>query len=85
MIRDIDYYLSERGVVLASIVSAYALSEATKHAITEMISQTTGAHTIELEQHLDAAVLGGVRISIPGRRLDATIARRLHQLTTHDN
>lgn len=84
-IRDIDYYLAERGVVLANIVSAYALSEATQKAITEMITQTTGARTIELSQHIDAAVLGGVRIDIPGRQLDGTIARRLHQLTTQDN
>jgi F-type H+-transporting ATPase subunit delta len=82
IIRDIEYQLAERGIVLASVVSAYELSDATKTAITSMIETATHAKTIELEQRIDPSVLGGVRIDIPGRQLDGTISRRLSQLTT---
>ena len=85
IVRDIDYQLSERGIVLASVISAYTLSDATKKMITDMITDTTGAKTIELEEHIDPSVLGGVRIDIPGRQLDGTIARRLNLLTTNHN
>lgn len=82
IVRDIEYQLAERGIVLASVVSAYELSGATKAAITSMIETATHAKTIELEQRIDPSVLGGVRIDIPGRQLDGTISRRLSQLTT---
>lgn len=84
ILRDVDYQLSERGVVLASVVSAYALSDAIKQAIIDTITRHTTAKTIELQQFIDSTVLGGMRIDVPGRRLDATIKRRLNLLTIND-
>lgn len=84
IIRDIDYQLSVRGIVLANVISAYKLSEETKKAITAMLKDATGAVSIELEEHVDLAVLGGVRIDIPGSQIDGTIARRLNLLTTNN-
>jgi len=84
IIRDIQFQLAERGVVLASVVSADALSAATRTAIIDMVKEQTAAKTVELNQFIDPAVLGGVRIDIPGRQLDATIFRRLSLLTTNN-
>lgn len=84
IVRDIDYQLSVRGIVLATVISAYALGDVTKKAIRSMITDATGATTIELEEHIDPSVLGGVRIDIPGRQRDDTITRRLHLLTTNN-
>lgn len=84
IIRDIEYQLAERGLVLASVVSAYALSKATAQAITKMVKNTAHAKTVELQQFIDPSVLGGVRIDIPGRQLDGTVSRRLSLLTTNE-
>lgn len=80
VIRDIEYELKNRGIVLAHITSAFALTSATEAAITTMIKQRTGARAIELQQFIDPSVLGGVKIDIPGMRLDSTIASRLTTL-----
>jgi F-type H+-transporting ATPase subunit delta len=84
IIRDIQFQLAECGVVLASVVSADALSDATRTAIIDMVTKQTTAKTVELNQFIDPTVLGGVRIDIPGRQLDATIFRRLSLLTTNN-
>jgi len=84
IIRDIQFQLAERGVVLASVVSADALSAATRTAIIDMVKEQTAAKTVELNQFIDPAVNGGVRIDIHGRQLDATIFRRLSLLTTNN-
>jgi F0F1-type ATP synthase delta subunit len=84
IIRDLDYQLSVRGIVLANVSSAYTLSEETKKAIIAMLKDATGATSIELEEHVTPAVLGGVRIDIPGSQIDGTIARRLNLLTTNN-
>jgi F0F1-type ATP synthase delta subunit len=46
------------------------------------VKQHTGAKTVSLENSIDASVLGGVKISIPGRELDATITHSLNILKT---
>lgn len=84
IIRDIQFQLAERGVVLASVVSVEKLSDVTKKAIIDMVKERTTAKTVELNQFVDPSVLGGVRIDIPGRQLDATIFRRLSLLTTNN-
>lgn len=85
VVRDIEYQLSERGMVMAQVVSAHVLTAATVRAVTDMIKTSTHATSIDLSQQIDPSVLGGVRVDIPGRQFDGTIARRLHQLTTNDN
>lgn len=39
-----------------------------------------GSSEIELIEKVDAAVIGGIRLSIGGREFDATIAAQLEQL-----
>lgn len=80
VVRDIEYELKNRGIVLAHITSAFALTAATEAAINTLVKQQTGARVIELQQFIDPVVLGGVKIDIPGMRLDSTIARRLTTL-----
>jgi len=84
IIRDVEYQLAERGVVLASVMSTAGLSEATRKAVVTMVTKETSAKTVELKQFIDPDVIGGIRVDIPGRQLDATISRRLSLLTTNN-
>ncbi len=83
IIRDIEYALSRRGVVLAKVTSAFDLSEATRLAVTKLIADKTGASQVHLGQFIDPGVLGGVKIDLPGLQYDATVARRLTTLRTN--
>jgi len=82
IIRDIEYELKERGIVLARVTSAFDLAESTKNAITQLIKDETGAKQVQLDQFVEPKVLGGVRVDLPGLQFDGTIARKLLTLRT---
>lgn len=82
IIRDIEEYVAERGHVGATVTSAFALSEETLSELREYIAQHTQATDISLRNEVDEKVLGGVKISLPGKELDQTIATQLTALKT---
>jgi len=82
IIRDIQFYLSEAGAVSGVITTASALTAETKKAIEKYIKEQTGAKTVALDSLIDPTVIGGVKVSIPGRELDATVSRSLTVLKT---
>jgi len=82
IVRDIEYSLSEKGIVQASIVSAFDLTAETKKALEAFVKTKTNATQVSLANMVDPAVIGGVKITIPGRELDQTVARQLTVLKT---
>lgn len=82
IIRDIQFYLSEAGAVSGVITTATTLTAETKKAIEKYIKEQTGAKTVALDSLIDPSVIGGVKVSIPGRELDATVSRSLTVLKT---
>ena len=82
IIRDISVALAEQGHVSGIITSAHELSVATKKAIELYVKEKTGAAHSVLDAVVDESVLGGIRLELPGRELDTTIARQLTLLTT---
>lgn len=82
MIRDIQYYLAEKGHVSGSVVSAFELSNTTKKSLEEFVKSESGAKNVQLDTIIDPSVLGGVRLSLPGKELDTTISRKLTALRT---
>lgn len=82
MVRDIQYYLAENGYVSGSITSAFTLTEASKKAIHAFVKAETNASQIHLDTNVDSSVLGGVKLSLPGKELDTTIARKITLLKT---
>lgn len=81
VIRDIESALAERGVLLADVAGSRDLTAETKEAVATYLKRETGASDVHIRQQTDPHLLGGVRIDIPGRRLDSTIRHRLNQLT----
>ena len=82
MVRDIQYYLADKGYVSGTVTSAFELSKATEDAIKAFAKSETGASHIQLDAVVDPSVLGGVRLSLPGKELDTTISRKITLLKT---
>lgn len=77
IVRDIEDALETRGVVVADIASAHTLSQATQKDITAFLKKQSDAKEVHLRVNVDQALLGGVRINVPGRELDTTLRRKL--------
>jgi len=73
LVRAIEDELAARGIVTAHVVTARPLAKELEQAITKMID----AREIHLDAEVDPSVIGGVRIEMPGKLLDATIKRKL--------
>jgi F-type H+-transporting ATPase subunit delta len=75
-----DLVLADRERERLQIESARALPKAELDGIVSRLSRVYGK-TFEVQQSIDPALLGGVRITLGDRRIDATIAGRLAEFT----
>lgn len=82
IVRDVEYNLSQKGIVAATVTSAFDLSAETKKAVEALIKKQTKATSIEMRNQIDPGVIGGVKITLPGYELDQTIAHQLTVLKT---
>ena len=82
IVRDIEYQLAEKGHLSATITSAYDLTAETKKAIESFVKDKTKATNVSLTTMIDPSVLGGVKISLPGREINQTVAHQLTVLKT---
>ena len=69
-------YNQDNGILPVTAVSAVPLNDRQMAALTEKLNRITGKH-VELENKLDPAILGGVRLDYDGKRVDDTVAHRL--------
>ena len=76
LVRDIETALSDRGIVVATVISAHKLGEDIKQAIAELVD----SKDLKLREKIDGSVIGGLRIDLPGQRLDGTIKHKLAAL-----
>ncbi len=74
-------YYGDNGILPVTAVTAVAMTEAQVQKLTEKLQAITGK-TVLLERKIDPAVLGGVRLSYDGQRLDDTVSHRLESLRT---
>ena len=82
IVRDIEYHLLEKGHINAIVTSAFDLTAETKKAIEAFVKSKTKADHISLSTQVDASVLGGVKVSLPGYEINQTIAHQLTALKT---
>lgn len=80
IVRDIEYALATRGVLVADISASRDLSPASKEAITSYLTTISSAKDIQLRSTVDESLLGGVRITSPLGELDATLKRKIMKL-----
>jgi F-type H+-transporting ATPase subunit delta len=74
--RDIESALARRGIVVADVTSAFPLTEALKDDIKKLV----GGKKLVLRETVDPSVLGGIRLTTPEERLDATLKRKIQGL-----
>ncbi len=82
IVADIIKELAARGHVAASVITARELSDDARTAITELVQLATKAGIIELSEIINPDLVGGVKLTIPGRELDTSVKRQLQQLKT---
>lgn len=83
IVRDIEYYLGQNGIVIAEVTTARTLTNIARTAVDRMIQSHTGSKDIHLREFIDKTAIGGTRINLPGARLDTTLSRQLALLRTN--
>ena len=71
-----EQYNLDNGILPVTAVTAVPLNEGQKDRLTEKLSSITGKK-VELNNRVDPAVLGGVRLDYDGKRVDDTVSHRL--------
>lgn len=83
IVNDIAHELQlQSGHLLVSVTSARSLSDHTRETLTRMLKEATSAHRIELTEHTDPDLLGGLIARTPDAVLDASIRTKLKQLAS---
>ena len=75
-------WCQEKGIVEASVTSAAPLTDGQRRALTRRLGEISGK-TVTLLEHVDPAVMGGLRVDMEGRRYDNTIRHRLELMRRH--
>lgn len=70
------FYNEDSGILVVKAVSAVALSREQTERLTSKLEATTGKQ-IDLRCSVDAAMLGGLRLSYDGKQMDGTVKNRL--------
>ncbi|MBL4654786.1 MAG: ATP synthase F1 subunit delta [Bacteroidia bacterium] len=74
-----DLYNEEKGIISASITSAYPLNEDLRKDIIHLLSQETNS-MITLKEDVDKKLIGGFIIDIEGKQIDTSIKSKLRDL-----
>lgn len=83
IINDIAHELYEQsGHLIVSVTSARELSSATREELTRMLKQATAATRVELSEHINPDLLGGLIARTPDAILDASVRTKLKQLAS---
>jgi F-type H+-transporting ATPase subunit delta len=67
---------SERGIVVAEIVTAVPLTDEMRASLTKKLMDSLG-RPVTLRERVDAAIIGGIVINVGGRVLDGSLISQL--------
>jgi len=73
------YYNEDNGILVVKAVSAVALTQEQTAKLIAKLEATTGKQ-IDLQCSVDAASLGGLRLSYEGKQVDGTVKTRLDSI-----
>lgn len=76
VVRAIEDALSDHGVVVATVTSAYPLSLQLRQAVVDMLD----ADAVYLREQVDSSVIGGLRLQTPDASYDGTVVHKLQAL-----
>lgn len=72
--------LRTKGHLSADVQTAFGLSDSSRQSVITMLKKQTGAQTVELNEHVNPSLIGGVKVRTSGQELDASIKRQLIKL-----
>lgn len=75
-----DLYRRENNISRVTVTSAKALGKEVETRLKKLITAHLNGGTMEFEQRVDPALVGGFTIDIDNERLDASVANELRQL-----
>lgn len=82
VVRDIENRLALEGTVIGTVVSARALTAQALNDVEALIKHHYGqASQVVLRERVDESLIGGIRLELPGRQLDASVKAKLEKLT----
>jgi F-type H+-transporting ATPase subunit delta len=69
-----------KGIVLAEVTSAVALSDEQTATVRDKVKAMTGANDVELATTIDPSILGGVIIKVGSQLLDSSLRSQLRRI-----
>jgi len=78
--RDIEMELARSGHLVAKVTTAGNLSDTLQGFIKKQLLHSEKVSSVELNHEKDESVIAGIRIDMPGKRLDQTVSNKLSQL-----
>lgn len=72
--------LVQQDTLLAEVTSAFPLQATSRQAVTAFLKRQTGAKTVELQESIDASLLGGMVVRTADQIADTSARRQLTQL-----
>ena len=75
----IEQFRKKKGIMTARLVTALPADETLKRRITEIVHNDTGKK-VELEEQIDASIIGGFVLSVGDRQFDESVSRKLRTL-----
>ncbi|HSX35002.1 MAG TPA: F0F1 ATP synthase subunit delta [Candidatus Saccharimonadales bacterium] len=90
LVDDIDLFINDlaselyeqSGHLYVDVTSARKLTDTVRSELKHTLQNATGARHIELAEHIDPALLGGLIARTPTAELDASVRTKLKQLAS---
>ena len=80
IVADIARNLATYGHVQADVTTAHPLDASLRQDVIDYVKRIESASEVEITEHVDPRLLGGVVIETPNKRFDASIATKLKRL-----
>lgn len=80
LVNDIEKALAGHGVTVADVYSANPLAKSAREQVIKYITNAESAKKVVLREHVDATLLGGLRLEVAGKELDVSLQRKITAL-----
>jgi F-type H+-transporting ATPase subunit delta len=78
--RFLELYRELRGITLATVTSATALSTEQQQKLTEKVKALAGTNSVEVDINVDATLIGGFVVRLGSQVIDASLLGQVKRL-----
>lgn len=81
-VRDIEAMLTDAGTAIGTVTSARPLSKDSLDTVESFIKgHDARIKHVVLREQIDESLIGGIKLELPGRQLDASVKAKLDMIT----